>query len=146
MDAANSKTMPEDQQDRGEQRYRRATFNIPRRDTDKGVRIKLHCGGPIGDPYTVRNFAASFAPCIQRWVEDCKAGIETDSPLHGHSDLFQHLAHLGLAACADDLRRLNPRRLRRECEGAGGHGKDSRREAQREAGGYWNATETKQAT
>eukprot|EP00959_Pyramimonas_sp_CCMP1952_P013057 276188-Pyramimonas_sp.AAC.1 len=66
-DAVNSQLMPEVARDMGEQRYRRATFRMPRGDSEEAACIKPRCGGLIGDPYMARNFAASFAPCIQRW-------------------------------------------------------------------------------
>ena len=71
MDEANSKIMPEDSRDLGQQRYRRATFTIPCRDQEAGVCVKPHCGGLIGDPYMVSNFVASFSPCILTWTKDC---------------------------------------------------------------------------
>eukprot|EP00959_Pyramimonas_sp_CCMP1952_P124321 2599295-Pyramimonas_sp.AAC.1 len=98
--------MPEDAWDLGEQRYRRPTSHIPCRDRPTGVCIKPHCGGLIGDPYMARNLAASFAPCMQRWVQACNDHLDRDHELYGRSELCQQPVYVGLAMYAGDLREI----------------------------------------
>eukprot|EP00959_Pyramimonas_sp_CCMP1952_P146774 3072250-Pyramimonas_sp.AAC.1 len=95
MDEANH-IMPENQWDLGERRYKGATFRIPCRDKEEGMCIKPQCGGLLGGPHTAENFAASFAPCIQRWTEGCNGPLDTDQLLCGRWELFRDLAYVGL--------------------------------------------------